>query len=109
MSLRIFASFPPTADAEARSQVQMVLFIYFRLCWVFVAAHRLSLIVASGGYSLVVSMWVSHCGGFSCCGAWALGTQASVVVTDELSSPAVCEIFQDQGWSPCPLHWQMAS
>ena len=25
-------------------------------------------------------VWVSHCGGFSCCGAWALGTWASVVV-----------------------------
>ena len=22
----------------------------------------------------------SHCGGFSCCGTWALGTRASVVV-----------------------------
>ena len=28
----------------------------------------------------------SHCGGFSCCGAWALGTQASVVVAHRLSS-----------------------
>ena len=27
--------------------------IYFWLCWVFVAAHRLSLVVASRGYSLV--------------------------------------------------------
>ena len=27
---------------------------YFWLCWVFVAAHRLSLVVASGGYSLAV-------------------------------------------------------
>ena len=26
------------------------LFIYFWLCWVSVAAHRLSLVVASGGY-----------------------------------------------------------
>ena len=26
-------------------------FIYFWLRWVFVAAHRLSLVVASGGYS----------------------------------------------------------
>ena len=28
----------------------------------------------------------SHCGGFSCCGAWALGTQASVVVARGLGS-----------------------
>ena len=29
-------------------------FIYFWLCWVFVAAHGLSLVVASRGHSLVV-------------------------------------------------------
>ena len=28
----------------------------------------------------------SHCSGFSCCGAWALGTWASVVVARGLSS-----------------------
>ena len=28
----------------------------------------------------------SHCGGFSCCGAWVLGSQASVVVLCGLSS-----------------------
>ena len=26
---------------------------YFWLCWVFVATHRLSLVVESGGYSLI--------------------------------------------------------
>ena len=35
------------------------LFIYFWLCWVFVAAHRLSLVAASGGYSSL------RCAGFS--------------------------------------------
>ena len=48
------------------------LFIYFWLHWVFVAAHRLSVVVASRG--------------FSCCGARALGAQASVVVARRLSS-----------------------
>ena len=28
--------------------------VYFRLCWVFVASRRLSLVVESRGYSLVV-------------------------------------------------------
>ena len=28
----------------------------------------------------------SHCSGFSCCGAWALGAQASAVVAHGLSS-----------------------
>ena len=31
-------------------------------------------------------MRASHCGGFSCCGAWALGVRASVVVAHGLSS-----------------------
>ena len=30
--------------------------------------------------------WASHCGGFSCCGARALGVQASVVAACGLSS-----------------------
>ena len=30
--------------------------------------------------------WASHCGGFSCCGAQALGARASVVVVRGLSS-----------------------
>ena len=37
----------------------MYLFIYFWLCWVFVAARGLSLVVASGGYSSL------QCAGFS--------------------------------------------
>ena len=60
-------------------------FIYFWLCWVFVAACGLSLVVASGGYSCCCAQ-ASHCGGFSCCGARALGTRASVVVAHGLSS-----------------------
>ena len=31
--------------------------------------------------------WASHCGGFSCCRAWALGALASVAVTHWLSCP----------------------
>ena len=60
------------------------LFIYW-LHWVFVAAHRLSLVAASGGgATLHCGAWASHCSGFSCCGAWALGMQASVVVAHRL-------------------------
>ena len=59
--------------------LKFILFIYFWLWWVFVAVRRLSLVVANGGYSSCGAR-ASHCGGFSCCGAWALGTRASVVV-----------------------------
>ena len=54
-------------------------------------------------------MRVSHCGGFSCCGAQALGTQASVAVVHGLSCSAACGIFLNQGSNPCPLHWHTDS
>ena len=34
---------------------------------------------------LCCGVWASHCSGFSCCRAWALGVQASVVVAHGLS------------------------
>ena len=73
------------------------------LCWVFVAASGLSLVAASGAYSLVVV-----CGPLivvaSPFGSWALG-----VVMPGLSCPTACGIFLDQGISPCPLHWLVGS
>ena len=58
------------------------LFIYFWLCWIFVAAHRLSLVVASGAYSSLryvgFSLWWplvaeqgSRHSSFNSCGTWA--------------------------------------
>ena len=38
------------------------------------------------GATLHCGARISHCGSFSCCGAWALGTRASVVVARRLSS-----------------------
>ena len=68
---------------------------------VFVAVHRLSLVAASGGYSLVAvqgllivvvaSLVVEH--GLQ--GVWA-----SVVMAYRLSCPPACRIFPDQG-----LNW----
>ena len=61
----------------------LLLFIYFWLRWVFVAAHGLSLVALSGGYSslqcvgfslrwlLLLSMGSRHAG-FGSCGTWAL-------------------------------------
>ena len=58
-------------------------FIYFGLCWVFVAVHGLSLVVASRGYSSLqcagfslrwlLLLWStgSRRMGFSSCGTWA--------------------------------------
>ena len=46
----------------------------------------LSLVVVSGGATLCCGAQASYCSGFSCCGARALGVQASVVVAHGLSS-----------------------
>ena len=71
----------------------------------------------------------AHCDSFSCCGARALGRQASVaaahrlsscrswapeqagsvVVAHRMSCSRVCGIFLDQGSNPYPLHWQVDS
>ena len=92
------------------------LFIYFWLSWVFVAAHGLSLVVVSGGYSLLRCAgsplrWLlllrstgSRPAGFSSC-----GMRASVVVARGLSCSSARGILLDQGLNPCPLHWQADS
>ena len=69
------------------------------LRWVFVAAHGLSLVVASRGYSSLG--WV----GFSCCGAQALGARASVVVARGLSSCGSWAL--ERRLSSCGAHAQL--
>ena len=61
------------------------------------------------GATLCCSARVSHCSGFSFCGAQALGVQASVVVVHGLSCSVACGMFLDQGSNPRPLHWQVDS
>ena len=82
-------------------------FLYFWLCWVLVASRRLSPAVARGALSLAARR--PQCGGFSRGSAWALGTQASVVVAQPMKA------FLHQGSSPChvacvgrwvPSHWR---
>ena len=51
--------------------------------------------------------WTSHCGGFSCCRAWALGRVGSVVVAHGLSCSVPYGIFLDQESNLCPLCWQV--
>ena len=95
---------------------QMQYFIYFG-CAGSLLLCRLSLVVPSRGYFLAVS----HCSGFSCCGAQALGyigfngcgtwaQQASALVAHGLSCPEACRVLLDQGlFDPCLLHWQADS
>ena len=58
---------------------------YFWLCWVFIAVRGLSLVAASSA-TLCCSAWASHCSGFCCCRARALGAWASVVAACGISS-----------------------
>ena len=53
----------------------------------------------------------SHRGGFSLrwllLWAWTLEYRlSSCGIHTGLSCPVACGIFPDQGWNPCPLHWQ---
>ena len=94
-------------------------FFFNSLYWIFIAACRLSLVVASRGNSLVVlcrpfivvaSLIVEH---------GILGVCASVVVAPSLQSTgsivvyrlscsAACGIFPEE-LNPCLLHWQVDS
>ena len=71
-------------------QWEFLIFIYFRVQQVFVAACGLS-----------------HCGGFSCCRVWAPGAWTAVVV--HRLCPTACGIFLKQGSNQCSLHWQADS
>ena len=73
---------------------------FFWLGRLSVAECRLSLLERAG---------FSLCSGFSCCGAPALGVRASVVVAHRFGCSAVHELFPDQVFNLCPLHWQADS
>ena len=90
------------------------LFIYFWLLRVFAASCRSFLVVASGGYCLLQCVGsLSHCSGFSYCGARALertglsscGTQAWLPHSMwSLPSPEVKPVSPHIGrWTPS--HW----
>ena len=51
-------------------------------------------------FTLHCCVWASHCRGFSCCGAQALGAQALVVVTPELCCTLARGIFPPPGIEP---------
>ena len=84
------------------------LFIYLRLCWVFVSVRGLSVLAASRGHSS------SRCAGLSLSRPLLLRSTGSrragsVVLAHGPSCSAACGIFPDQGLNPCPLHWQADS
>ena len=76
-----------------------MIFLLFWLHWVFVAAPGLSLVAVSRA-TLRCRVRSSHCGGFSFCGAQALGARASVVAARGLSSCGVWALGR-AGFSSC--------
>ena len=94
----------------------VILFIYFWLCWVFVATQAFLQLRRVRALQLRSS----HCGGFSCCRAWALrctgfrncDTQAQQLqllgsraqAAHGLSCSVACEIFLWQGVNLCFLN-----
>ena len=74
--------------------IRGILFIW--LHWVSVSEYRLSLDVVSGGNS--------SCGGFSCCRAWAVDTQASGITARGLRSCGA-QAFAALGMWHLPRDW----
>ena len=108
-------------------QINLLLLLLYKFIYLFLAAlglHCYARAFSSCGQRGATphcGVRASHCGGFSCCGAQALGTWASVVVAcrlqstgsvvvaHRLSCSTACGIFLEQGSNPCHLHWQADS
>ena len=97
-----------SANVTVEWSLSLFNFVYFWLCWVFVAARGLSLVSESRGYSLVVV-----CGLLT--GVISLVTEQGSRISrlsscgHSLSCPVAYEIFPDQGLNWYLLHWQMDS
>ena len=82
------------------------IFIYFWLCWAFIASFLCGFFsgLGRGGWRGVLlssfCAWTSHCGGFFCWEAWAVGKWISVAVHG-LSCSMVCGIFPDRELNLC--------
>ena len=102
------------ASSESRmmaSTLQVLrYFVYFWLCWVFVAVLGLSLVAARGFLTAVASPVVEHGAlghsGFSSCGMWAvvatlgLSGMGSTVVAYGLSCSVACGDLPGPGMEP---------
>ena len=62
-----------------------------------------------GGLLSGSDVWASHCSWFFIAEHRLESTWVSVVVVHGVSCPAACGIIPEQGWNPCPLHWQVDS
>ena len=84
---------PPSVLNFSYCILQLLLVLFFFLIYLFMFGCVGSLLLCAGflklsrvGATLRCGAWASHCGGFSCCRAGALGAWASVVVACGLNS-----------------------
>ena len=77
------------------------------MCAAALSLHFCPQVLGSRGYSSLQCTGFTHCSGFSCCRAWALGHAGSIVVEHGLTYSLVCGVFPDQGSNPCSRHWQV--
>ena len=91
--------------------IYICIYIYIYVC---VYVYKYSFLAALGlrcctraflwlwwaGATLRCCGWASHCGGFSCCRAQAVGARASVVVAHGLSCSAACGNLPGLGLKP---------
>ena len=95
--------------------IKSYLFIYFWLCWVFVAVWAFSLVVVGEFLLQWLLLWSTSsraCGVQQLCGKGSIvvaQNTGSVMVVHRLSCSEATGIFPDQGWNPCLLHQQVDS
>ena len=85
-------------------------FIYVAMLGLHCCVWAFSSCREQGLFSSCVA-WASHCGGFSCCRAWALGAVASVAVTHWLSCPTALGSYptRDQICVPWIGRWTLTT
>ena len=83
---------------------KFILFLFISGCVGSLLLRRLSLAAASRGYCLS-QLRASHFGGFSCCGAWALGARASVVAARGLSLVGASRGYSSLWCAGFSLQW----
>ena len=91
-------------------KIIIILFIYFGLCWVFVAELRfliaVTFVVEHGLWSILASVVAAR--GLRSCSSRAVEHRINSCGTG-LWCSMVCRIFPDQGSNPRLLHWQADS
>ena len=104
MTLNLNIHLPPGVGHFPALKNIYIMYLFMCLYWSsLLHACRLSLVMVSGGYSLIVV------GGLLIAVASLVAVHGSVDVAPRFRCPMAHGIFLDQGSNPSPLHWQVDS